>query len=236
MTRIQMIVAMMLVGALGVTQSSPTSAQGLLFVTGAGDVVVNDSSYDLISRDQFMSPDFISGQVELIPQLYAGLEYSASSEMMELEGMSTTFQTTGVMAVARLEYELTPWLIPYLQLGVGGFHAEMKLSVYGNSPLEQSVWVPGAVQLGGLELMVPRTFLRRILSVESGSAFWDFTLGLSLEMGYQTAGLIEFDALERPTPDQKPKPEDTMLPIAKLDYGQVDMSGMTLRFGLNVHF
>ena len=93
-----------------------------------------------------------------------------------------------------------------------------------------------AVQLGGLEFMIPRRYLRSLFNLSHDSMWWDFTTGLALEAGYQHMGTIKFDALERPEPDKKPEPDEELLPADSINYGDIDLSGFTLRFGLHVHF
>ncbi|MBH23151.1 MAG: hypothetical protein CMH57_01570 [Myxococcales bacterium] len=226
-------------GALLLVTLTPQAALAdWMIASGGGDRAIPDESFDYLSDDDrsFISSGFLTVQREAFYEFYLGVEYTWATEDAEpFSGLSTHLNTTGLLAVARLEHEVAPWFVPYLQVGAGAYYARLEVKL-DDETRQQGVWVPGMSQLGGLEFRLPKPALRKVFGSTPNDALWNFTAGLAIEAGYLHVGTATFDDLQRPAPQRTLDPDEAPLPASPLSFGEVDLSGPMLRFALHVRF
>jgi len=228
-----------LVAALGLLVVAPQSAHAdWMIAYGGGEQAIPDESFDYLSDDEssFVSSLFLNAQYEVFYEFYLGAEINwATEEAEQIDDFSTDLNTTGLLAVARIEHEVAPWFVPYIQVGAGGYRLNLKAQ-FASQERQQAVWAPAMSQIFGLEFRLPKPALRKMFGASPGDFGWNFTAGLALEAGYLHVGTAEFDDLQRPAPRRTPDPDEAPLAAAPLSLGDVDLSGPLLRFALHVRF
>lgn len=216
---------------------APQAAQADIIVQlGGSDQAVQDTSYDYLNDDNFLPLGFVGVGVETIKGLRVGLEYQGQTIDSEpFLGVETRLDLDGVFATSRLEASYRDFVTPYIAFGVGAYYVDLLMNIEGEQR-EQAAWAPGGFATGGVELRIPRRWVHRGLGIDPEGFGKNFTAGLSLELGYNYIGAVEFDALERPEPDKEPEPEDAPLAGQTTRLGELGLDGLMMRFAFQLHF
>lgn len=236
-TRLLMLAILSIITATTLLDASVATADTLSLRLGGSDAAVTDDSYDFLnSDDSFLSMGHLAAHATFIPNLWIGLEYAWGFEQATpAAGMATEFDIDGLYLSARGQYEVLPFLSPYVSFG-GGFHHITLNATIGDEEREQTRVTPAFTGFVGAELHVPRTWLRRIFKTQDHRLLRDLTVGIIFEGGYQWTGTAKFDELARPDFEREPEPEDRPLDANSVRLGEVDLSGVILRSALVVRF
>lgn len=234
------LLALTIVGIITTTtllSVKTAEADTLSLRVGGSDAAITDDSYDFLNdNDSFLSMGQVAAHATFIPNFWFGLEYVWGVEQATpTTGMATEFDVDGLYLSARGQYEVLPFLAPYVSFG-GGFHHITLNATLGDEEREQSRVTPAFMGLVGAELHVPRPWLRRTFKTQNHWLLRDLTLGIVFEGGYQWTGTARFNELTRPPFEREPEPEDRPLDAQSIRLGEVDLSGVILRSAFVVRF
>ena len=216
------------------TLASSAQAEFIRLSLGGSESAVTDNGYDYLSEDNFLSVGQLGVDVEVLPGLWAGLEYNgATIEDTPFPGLQTSLDIDGLLAHARYEYSVASFLSAHVQAGGGFYHLALGATI-GAEDRQDTRYVGTALALAGIEFHVPRGIIRRFFGTSRRDKKGDLTFGFTLEGGYRLVTTADFDSLSRAEPDKEP--EDRPIDTTDINFGRLDLSGVVLRSALVVRF
>ncbi len=229
-----LVVALLLVTGWGKTASAEKLELGFL----GNPTWMHDKNAEAISSDNLLIGRF---GVDLRSEVYKADRFSLSPLLAYRYGIDsgylpsftdTEIRTHDILAGLRLRHGLLPWLTAFLEVHAGAEIAALSAEMSGNYSLDVyeferdqytdrvATWSAGV--LIGFESHLSRTWL------ESRGIDW-FCLGGEVAFGYIRRGDMAFN------PDLDVD-ENSIEIVSAGGWGDLNLSGMVLQFGLSLYF
>lgn len=201
------------------TTTSSAWRPPLTATLGFGSQYATHRSYDLVDDDDVMPTVRAAvGYGFQLPRALLDVElgYQSGGTSASLHGLrESSLWLHGVDVGATYRYSLFKYLQPYAGIAAGYEWATLEAGA-----LQQRVGSPRVTAMAGLG--VPLVLIPRD-GQDHALFFVDFGVGYTLRP------LFAFDAM-KPEPPAKPAPD--AIPIAPLDLGRMELSGLTWRLAL----
>jgi opacity protein-like surface antigen len=197
----------------------------LHFTAQSHNLLVRHASLNPLKADDLLSGGGLNGGVELslVPRLVVGAEVGWVGGRFEdtVFGTDTTaVEAHSLRAGVRVGYRLWDAVTPYVR---GGFTATWLAARIrtDTQSLGGRAFAPGAYALGGVELTIRRSWMRKAF----GSG--DFTMGLVFEAGWVHLGRFDLSG---------GKDSEGLLDDHRAGLGRLTLEGVTVNAGLVLVF